>query len=260
MDFLEKLDFLMERFDLTRTTLSQKSGIPYTTIDAWYKKGYEGLKLTTLRKLAQYFNTTLDYWFLTEVTDPNYGKSSGFKVEYDEMEHINKYRFVSTYSPNGATVVDAVLDRENAIAEQLKEQKERIEELEKSVLPDNIHNSDARFINYYYHLASAETGKIVFNMPPTEKIEIPDIPEYKKVNYAIGVNGNSMEPEYSDGDTLLIEMSKDIEVGEVGIFLVENESYVKKLGDGELVSLNSEYNNIPLTENSRCMGRVVDKL
>lgn len=260
MDFLEKLDFLMERFNLTKTTLSQKSGIPYTTIDAWYKKGYEGLKLTTLRKLARYFNTTLDYWFLDEVTDPNYGKSFGFNVGYDEMEHIKKYRFVSTYSPNGASVVDTVLDRENTIAEQLKDQKERIEELEKSVLPDNIHNADARLINCYYRLASAGTGQIIFDMPPTDKIEIPDIPEYKKVDYAIGVNGNSMEPEYNDGDTLLIEMAEEIEMGEIGIFLVNNESYVKKLGNGELISLNPEYDNIPLTENSRCMGRVVDKL
>ena len=97
-------------------------------------------------------------------------------------------------------------------------------------------------------------------MPPTEKIEIPDIPEYKKVDYAIGVNGNSMEPEYNDGDTLLIEMAEEIKMGEIGIFLVDNESYVKKLGNGELISLNPEYDNIPLTENSRCMGRVVDKL
>lgn len=97
MNFLEKLDFLMNKYGLNKRTLSQKSGIPYTTIDAWYKKGYEGLKLTTLRKLNDFFNTTLDYWILDEVTDPNYGKSSGFKVEFDEMEHIKKYRELDPY-------------------------------------------------------------------------------------------------------------------------------------------------------------------
>ena len=45
MNFLEKLDFLMERYGLNKSTLSQKSEIPYTTIDGWYKKGYEGLKI-----------------------------------------------------------------------------------------------------------------------------------------------------------------------------------------------------------------------
>ncbi len=117
MNFLEKLDFLMDKYGLNKRTLSLKSDIPYTTIDNWYKRGYEGLKLTTLRKLNDYFNTKLDYWILDEITDPNYGKSSGFKVEYDEMEHIKKYR---TLDPHGKDVVNMVLDKE----------AERIQELE----------------------------------------------------------------------------------------------------------------------------------
>lgn len=62
MDFLEKLNYLMKKNHLNKSTLSKACNIPYTTIDGWYKKGYEGLKLTTLRKLAEYFGTSLDYW------------------------------------------------------------------------------------------------------------------------------------------------------------------------------------------------------
>lgn len=62
MDFLEKLDFLMDQNKLNKGTLSKACGIPYTTIDGWYKKGYEGMKLTTLRKLANFFDTSLDFW------------------------------------------------------------------------------------------------------------------------------------------------------------------------------------------------------
>lgn len=109
MNFLEKLDFLMKKYGLNKRTLSQKSDIPYTTIDNWYKRGYEGLKLTTLRKLNDFFNTTLDYWILDEITDPNYGKSSGFEVEYDEMEHIKKYR---TLDEHGKEMVDFTLLKE----------------------------------------------------------------------------------------------------------------------------------------------------
>lgn len=109
MNFLEKLDFLMKKYGLNKRTLSQKSDIPYTTIDNWYKRGYEGLKLTTLRKLNDFFNTTLDYWILDEITDPNYGRSSGFEVEYDEMEHIKKYR---TLDEHGKEMVDFTLLKE----------------------------------------------------------------------------------------------------------------------------------------------------
>ena len=138
--------------------------------------------------------------------------------------------------------------------------KEYLEKLEKNTSQNDKHNLNTRLINYYYRLASAGTGQIVFDMPPTERIEIPDIPEYRKVDYAIGVNGNSMEPEYYDGDILLIEMTEEISPGEIGIFIVDNESYVKKLGNGELISLNPEYVNIPLAENSKCMGKVIGKL
>ncbi len=62
MDFLEKLDMLMEQKGLNKSTLSKACDIPYTTIDGWYKKGYEGVKLTTLKKLSSYFGTTLDFW------------------------------------------------------------------------------------------------------------------------------------------------------------------------------------------------------
>lgn len=259
MDFLEKLDFLMDRYELNKRTLSQKSDIPYTTIANWYKRGYESLTLPTLRKLSTYFNTSLDYWCKEEITDPNYGRSHGFEVEYDEMEHIKKYRFISEHSPEGAKTVDTVLSREFYIAEQLTEQSKRIAELENTTLQNDIPAGSARIINYYYRLASAGTGQIVFDTPPTKRITIPNIPEYKRVDYAIGVNGNSMEPVYHDGDTLLVEMTDEIDPGDIGIFLVDNESYVKKLGDGNLISLNPEYHDIPLTEESLCMGKVVAK-
>ena len=67
MDFLEKLNYLMEKNHVNKSTLSKACNIPYTTIDGWYKKGYEGLKLTTLRKLAEYFGTSLDYWASEEI-------------------------------------------------------------------------------------------------------------------------------------------------------------------------------------------------
>ena len=66
MDFLQKLDALMRRDGLNRRSLSLNSGIPYTTIDGWYKKGYDGVKLPTLRKLAEFFSTDLDYWAYDE--------------------------------------------------------------------------------------------------------------------------------------------------------------------------------------------------
>lgn len=44
MNFLEKLDYLMRRDGLNKNTLSMKSDVLYTTIDAFYKKGFDNVK------------------------------------------------------------------------------------------------------------------------------------------------------------------------------------------------------------------------
>ena len=145
-----------------------------------------------------------------------------------------------------------ILDREAARTAALNEKDVLIAQLQTK--PTNT-----RIIQYYQRLASAGTGEVIFEGMPIDRIEIPDVPKYKRVSYAIGVNGHSMEPLYYDGDMLLIEPTCQVDIGEIGIFIVGDKAYVKKLGNGELISLNAGYANIPLTEDSKCMGRVVDK-
>lgn len=96
MDFLEKLDYLMDKNSLNKSTLSKACDIPYTTIDGWYKKGYEGLKLTTLRKLASFFGTSLDFWANDNpqlITIPSDGHL--FVGEKEEVELLRDYRILN---------------------------------------------------------------------------------------------------------------------------------------------------------------------
>lgn len=183
-----------------------------------------------------------------------YKEDGSIQLNMKEIEHIEKFRSLDDF---GKEHISYELDREAARVRELNNMKERIQELENepSSTPTQI-----RAISYYQRLASAGTGQIVFDGVPVDKIEIPDIPEYKRVSYAIGVNGNSMEPLYHDGDILLIEPTCKVDVGEIGIFIIGDESYVKKLGKGKLISLNAGYGDIPLTEYSKCMGRVIDKI
>lgn len=168
-------------------------------------------------------------------------------IQPHEMKHIEKYRSLDPY---GQETINIMLDREVKRMNQLKEE----------FSDTTIAQQDIRIVRYYQRLASAGTGQVMFEDIPTERIEIPDIPEYSRVSYAIGVNGDSMEPLYYDGDILLIETTLQIEVGEIGIFIVDGEAFVKQLGEGKLISLNDEYKDIPLTEYSNCMGRVIGKL
>ena len=60
MTFLDRLDDLMAEKNLSRSKLAKVSGVPYTTIDGFYKKGYENAKLSTIRKLATALDVSID--------------------------------------------------------------------------------------------------------------------------------------------------------------------------------------------------------
>ena len=71
-----------------------------------------------------------------------------------------------------------------------------------------------------------------------------------------------MQPKFFDNDVLLIKNSPSILEGEIGIFILNGDSYVKKMGKGELISLNPAYSPIKLNEfdDIRCVGKVLGKV
>lgn len=81
-----------------------------------------------------------------------------------------------------------------------------------------------------------------------------------KTTFVVPVSGDSMEPLYHDGDLLLIGKATDVPIGEIGVFTVNGCGYVKKRGEDCLISLNEEYEPIPLNETVRCNGYVIGKL
>ena len=173
-----------------------------------------------------------------------------------EWNIIEKYR---TLDDDGRKHIDYELNREAYRVNQLQDLHSQLENRPAALIDFPIHpDTPERYIQYFYSV-SAGTGQVIFDDAYSDRIVIPDIPKYRRVAYAVKVTGHSMEPLYFDGDNLLVEPTCEIQVGEIGIFNVDGQAYVKKLGDGELISLNKGYDNIPLTEGARCMGRVVDR-
>lgn len=107
-------------------------------------------------------------------------------------------------------------------------------------------------------LTSAGTGELLDD----ENIEIrefPDSPQVREADIIIPVDGRSMEPAISDGDELCIKCCDDIDIGEIGVFIVENKGYVKQKGEDRLISLNPEYDDIYAKE-YKCVGKVIGKV
>lgn len=241
---------------LTQKQAYEHIGVAQSTFSSW-EVGKAEPPNDVFMKLCDLYNVKN---ILQTFGYDGYNEDGSLQLNMEEVDIIEKYRLIKKYSPDGKIVVDTVLDREYAIAEKLREQKEQLEKARKMDMEVAEEIVPFRIISYHQKLASAGNGQVVFDDGVTNRIEIPDIPKYKHVSYAIGVNGKSMEPLYHDGDILLIEPTCQVEIGEIGIFIVDGEAFVKKLGNGELISLNKGHKNITLTEYSNCMGRVVDRL
>ncbi len=115
-------------------------------------------------------------------------------------------------------------------------------------------------IPFYMQPASAGTGTLLFDDVPAEWITVSRNDISLQADLVIKVIGDSMLPKYSDGDKVYVKKSLSILEGDIGVFVLDGESYIKKMGKGELISLNPDFSNIPLNEYSdcRCVGKVID--
>lgn len=77
--------------------------------------------------------------------------------------------------------------------------------------------------------------------------------------FGVPVSGDSMEPKFHDGDILIVSTEKP-ERGEVGVYTMDGQGYVKVLGNNELISLNPNYAPIRMTEDIICNGKVIGVL
>jgi repressor LexA len=242
MSFGTRLKARREQLGITQPQLAEMLGVSKGAIGN-YETDANSPKATILFKVFDVLKCDANYLFQDEM-----GNSYPMKVSYDEYESIKKYRNLDDH---GKELVNFTLNKET----------ERIEKYGKlGEVSHPVTSFPMRLISYYFKNASAGTGQLVIDNLPDKDIEIPDKPEYRNVSYAIGVNGSSMEPAFQDGDILLVEATQEIEVGDIGIFQINNECFVKKLGEKELISLNKDYKNIPLDETAATLGKVIGKL
>ena len=161
-----------------------------------------------------------------------------------EQMHIKKYRSLSEH---GKKMADSFLDMQYEY-----EKQESMKEESYPMIPKVLYGCSP----------SAGVGNYLPDDIDESAIMVPDTAKTRKADYVLKVDGKSMEPEYMDGDLVLVKKQDQVDIGEVGIYLVDGEALIKEAQNGYLHSLNPEFGNINLNENSEvhCMGKVIGKL
>ncbi|MCI5676642.1 MAG: XRE family transcriptional regulator [Clostridia bacterium] len=166
-------------------------------------------------------------------------KSMAQRPTATEWTMLQKYRALDEH---GKEVVDYLIDSEyKRVTALTRKPKPRMLKIDWFTLP-----------------ASAGTGNIL-DSELAEELLVPESAEAEQADFVISVGGDSMEPTYHDGDKVFVEKCDSVDVGEVGIFVVNGDVYIKELGNQCLISHNEKYKPIRIGENDSvyCCGRVI---
>ena len=240
MNWLENVKSIKKKKGLTNEALSERSEISIGTLNKLLSGATGDPKLSTLTALAEAFGCSLDE-MLT-------GKAQGEELTSEERDIITKLRMLDA---GGKETALYIINKEYRCTLSEKIQKAF------SAEPQKILS-----LKLYDIAASAGTGSVLTSEVGYSKINVYCNPTTELADFAIRVSGNSMNPKYQDGDILLVSDADEIERGELGIFMLNGESYFKKFGGDRLISLNPEYSDIIFGEgdNIKCFGRVIGRL
>jgi len=205
--------------------LIKRLKIPYTTYNNWEINASKP-QIPDLCMLADFYSVTVDYLVGHSVKETPITELQALLQKYNRL------------SDKERRLANILIDSMNIISgeDELPDVKTVI-----SSVPLT------RKIPLFSQPASAGVG-VYLEDSDAEMLSILDIPEYREADMAIRVNGDSMTPEYSNGDVVLVSQQPSVDIGEIGIFIYNGEGYIKKLERDGLVSLNPKYATIRVNE------------
>lgn len=247
MSLNERIREARKRKGITQEQLGILIGVAKTTV-----AGYENNREPSAAKVGEIADVLgVDVNFLFQDEVKAFHDSHTTPEEFEKL--VKPYRNLDDY---GRETIDMAIIRETGRVTQAKESSDTIEHLQKRLA---IRPIPPHFFAYYGRIAAAGTS-VEFSDIAAGVRAYPENELNKNANYVIGVNGDSMEPQYSDGDIVYVKKTDHIETGEIGIFQKGNTIYIKKAGENGLISLNTKYP--PLTADDDriiVLGKVLGK-
>ena len=264
MGYIDRIKQLKAERRITNDELAAMTGIPLGTLSKILAGFSDSPKLSNIVSICAALGCSLDY--IVSGLPENH---NNYTLEVGEIRLIENYRRLDDH---GKELVTLVLDKECERIRTADYGARAVEERSdrkilktpnvKKYAPDLASSGlGKRNLPLYGLSVSAGTG-VFLDDTVAEEISIPDNARTEGADFAVRISGNSMEPKFRDGDVLLVQDCDGVEIGELGIFVLDGAGYFKKYAGDRLVSLNPEFGDIPLRDFSEvsCCGRVIGKL
>ena len=229
---------------MNQTRLAEETGVSRNTVAGW-ETGHSRPDLGTVPRLCEALEIPLETFFGTET----------HRAEED-------YRLLKLFTSLDQRDREAILWQIEALAEGRKKQTEAAA-AEQGKARAFREIPVPRFVTVYASGLGAAAGiGTVLDEAQGDEIYLLADEETELADEVITVSGHSMEPTFMDGDRVLVQHTDRLRPGEIGVFVVDNEGYIKEYQPDGLHSHNPEYGMIPLSgeEVVRCVGRVIGLL
>ena len=228
--FANNLSFYMEQKGVDRNTLCADLDLKYTTFRDWLK-GITYPRIGKIELLANYFNINK--------SDLIENKLSTTQPSDSLLEEItNTARKLNTDNKKNVLRMS-----EDLLNEQEKRRKAKINEVSEAInlYQVEVVSETAAACGFNYGFGYEDTDRVT--------IEVDEQPPHHDI--ATKVSGDSMQPNYQDGDILyLADKGLTTYNGDLAVIAYGDRSYFKKIytenGRLRLVSLNDKYEDIIL--------------
>ena len=237
MSIGSRLKLRREELGLTQTELAKLVGVSKGSIGN-YESEISSPNENILIKLFSALDCDANYLYHDDINKSN------DSISNTELQHIKKYRALDEH---GKKIVDFVLN----------------EEYDRSTEQDEgeLIQTNCIVLTMYEDAVSAGTGEYL-NDGRCVEVTVDETPLTERADFILRVSGDSMEPTYYDGDKVLVQNAVELNVGEIGIFVLNGQGYIKEYRPEGLFSHNKKYGIIKINENDRCevVGRVIGKI
>jgi repressor LexA len=116
--------------------------------------------------------------------------------------------------------------------------------------------------DYGRKAAAGSSGADWADYPEKEQLLLYNCSTVRSADEIVTVSGDSMEPQFHNGDKVLVKYCDELRNGDIGVFFVHGVGgVIKQKAYDRLHSLNPDYDDIfPYEEGAKLIGRVVGKI